>query len=315
MGDCLLFTPKKFMDFNKAYNLLSEKLESWLEALILILPNFVLALLILICFFFLAKGIRALIVKYIPKVSHIDTINQVIATITYVVVICVGLFIALDVLQLDTAVTSVLASAGIIGLALAFAFQDIAANFIAGIILSFRRPFEKGHIIESQDYMGVVQSINLRTTTIHTFTGQKVMIPNKDVFQNPMTNYTSTHRRRVDLEVGVSYGDDLEKVKKVTIAAVEKLEGISKNDEVSFIYTEFGDSSINFTVRMWAEGTEQPKHLKLKSDAIMAIKSAFDENDIMIPFPIRTLDFGIKGGEKLSELMDLNGIGKKDNPV
>lgn len=303
------------MDFHKAYNLLSEKLESWLESLILILPNFVLALLILICFFFLAKGIRALIVKYIPKVSHIDTINQVIATITYVVVICVGLFIALDVLQLDTAVTSVLASAGIIGLALAFAFQDIAANFIAGIILSFRRPFEKGHIIKSQDYMGVVQNINLRTTVIHTFTGQKVMIPNKDVFQNPMTNYTSTHRRRVDLDVGVSYGDDLEKVKKVVIAAVENLEGISKNDDVSFIYTGFGDSSINFTIRIWAAGTEQPQHLKLKSDAIMAIKSAFDENDIMIPFPIRTLDFGIKGGEKLSEILNLNGFAKKDNPA
>lgn len=303
------------MDINEAYNLLSDKLESWLQALILILPNFVLAALILTCFYFLAKGIKALILKFIPKVSHIETINRLIATIIYVAIICVGLFIALSVLQLDKAVTSILAGAGIIGLALGFAFQDIAANFIAGIMLSFRRPFEKGHIIESQDYMGVVQRITLRTTIIHTFTGQKVMIPNKDVFQNPMTNYTSTHRRRVDLDVGVSYGDDLEKVKKVTIAAVENLEGISKNDDVSFIYTGFGDSSINFTIRIWAAGTEQPQHLKLKSDAIMAIKSAFDENDIMIPFPIRTLDFGIKGGEKLSEILNLNGFAKKDNPA
>ena len=119
----------------------------------------------------------------------------------------------LSILQLDKAVTSILAGAGIIGLALAFAFQDIAANFISGIFISFRKPIKLGDVVKINDYMGKVEQINLRDTIILTFQGQMVIIPNKDVFQSPIENYSLLGRRRLDLVVGVSYGDDLEKVK------------------------------------------------------------------------------------------------------
>ncbi len=299
------------MDISNAYKLLSSKLEDWLEQLILILPNFIVSILIVIAFYFFARILRSIFYRLIQRVSHIETINRLIGTILFYIVLGIGVFIALSVLNLNRAVTSILAGAGIIGLALGFAFQDIAANFISGVMLSFKRPFERGHIIESQDFMGVVESINLRTTILNAFTGQRIMIPNKDIFQNPMTNYTVNNRRRVDLEVGVSYGDDLEKVKQITIDAVRSLEGLNEDEKVTLFYTGFGDSSINFTVRLWGKSTDQPSYLKLKSDAIMAIKAAYDNNDIMIPFPIRTLDFGIKGGEKLSEVISMNNFKSK----
>ena len=126
-----------------------------------------------------------------------------------------------------------LAGLGIIGLALGFAFQEIAANFISGIILSINKPFTIGDIVEVDGNFGVVESVSLRTTNIRTFQGQKVMIPNKTIFQNAITNFTENGKRRVDLEVGISYGDDLEKVQGVTLAAVNSLTKVLANNLAS----------------------------------------------------------------------------------
>ena len=135
----------------------------------------------------------------------------------------------------------------------------------------------------------------------------------KTLFQDVVENYTNTRDRRVDLSVGVSYGDDLEKVKEITIEAIRGVKSIIRPNDITLFYNEFGDSSINFMVRFWAKSARQPDFLQAQSDAIMAIKKAYDDNDITIPFPIRTLDFGIKGGEKLSEMKIQSANGMHDN--
>ncbi len=288
-------------DLNKAVGIIFDKLDGWLQSLVAMLPNAIVAVLIIIVFFILAKFLRTLSRRLMNRFSDRETINKLFSTFIHLFVIITGLIIALNVLHLDQTVTSLLAGAGIIGLALGFAFQDISANFIAGIIMAFRKPIRVGDIISSQDYTGIVDKIDLRVTIIRTFQGLHVIIPNKDVFQSPVTNFTRTNERRIDLSVGVSYGDDLEKVKKVTLEAVQKLPDIMPDKEVKLYFSEFADSSINFTIMVWIQFSSQPAYLKMKSDVIMAIKKAFDDNDITIPFPIRTLDFGIKGGEKLSQ--------------
>ncbi|GGB65213.1 mechanosensitive ion channel protein MscS [Flavobacterium suaedae] len=292
------------MDFNigSISELITEKLAGWTEALIKILPNLVLAVIITVIGFFIGKWIKKLSLKFISKISHNITLNNLFSTIIYFVFIGVVLFTALSVLQLDKAVTTALAGAGILGLALAFAFQDIATNFMSGIFISFRKPIKVGDIVVIKDYMGKVVEVNLRDTIISTFGGQTVIIPNKEVFQNPIENYSYQNRRRFDLAVGVSYGEDLERVRQITLDAVKDIKELSKTEETTFFFEEFGDSSINFSIRMWVNSPEQLTYKKVGSEAIIAIKKAYDANDIMIPFPIRTLDFGIKGGEKLSEM-------------
>lgn len=289
------------MDLNKAYQLISQKLQTWLHDFIRLLPNILLAAIVLAVGFFLAKTIKNLAAKLFRKISRNRTLDGLFTSVVYIFFLGVTIFIALSILQLDKAVTSILAGAGIIGLALAFAFQDIAANFISGIFLSFRRPLHIGDIVKIKDYMGKVEAINLRDTTIRTFQGQMVIIPNKDVFQNPIENYTLLGKRRIDLTIGVSYGDDLEKVKDITLDAVKDIKDLSKEDEVTMFYTEFGDSSINFFIRLWVNCPDQPVYLRVGSEAITRIKKAYDENNIMIPFPTRTLDFGVKGGTPLNE--------------
>lgn len=290
------------MDINYIIALISDKLVSWVEAIIRLLPNLILAAVVLALGIFIAKYIRKLTHKLISKVSTNLTLNNLFSTIVFFTVIGIVLFTVLSILQLDKAVTSILAGAGIIGLGLAFAFQDIAANFISGIFISFRKPIRVGDIVEIGDYMGKIQEVNLRDTVIETFSGQTVIIPNKDVFQNPIENYSTIQKRRFDLAVGVSYGDDLDKVQQITYDAVKDIEGLSKVDKVNVFFTEFGDSSINLSVRMWINSPDQPLYNHVGSEAIKRIKMAYDANDIMIPFPIRTLDFGIKGGTTLTEM-------------
>lgn len=286
-----------------AYKLVSEKIENWLELLITMLPNMVVAIVVIIVFYLIAKGVRNLSGNLLNRAFNNKSLNELMQNIIYIAIIIVGMFVALGVLDLDKTVTSLLAGVGVIGLALGFAFQDTAANFVAGVFLAVRSPIEIGDIVKSVDVMGKVHRINLRATEVRTFQGAHVVIPNKDVFQNPLFNFSQSGKRRIDLDCGVSYGGDLDKVKKVTVEAIENTEGVDKDMGVTFFYKEFGGSSINFQVRAWSGDISQPGFLTTQSNMIINIKKAFDANDIMIPFPIRTLDFGIKGGEKLSEML------------
>ncbi len=301
------------ISISEGYSLLVKKLQGWLNAAIEMLPNFLLALIILIAFFVIGKLVRKAVSQLLHKVTDNDTIIDLLETIVGVVVISIGVFIALGVLQLQGAVTSLLAGAGIIGLALGFAFQDIAANFMSGIILSIRHPFGIGDMIEFQDYYGYVHKINLRCTIVRTTQGQLVYIPNKEVFNNAFTNYTWNKERRIDLECGVSYGDDLVKVKKIAVEAIKALEEVKDDRPVQLVYKEFGDSSINFDLRFWVPFTKNFDYKGPKSKAIIALKKTFDENDIDIPWPIRSVEFGVKDGKNLGHIFSEQIADYKEN--
>ncbi|MER3329885.1 MAG: mechanosensitive ion channel family protein [Candidatus Kapaibacterium sp.] len=289
---------------SNAFNIIYNKVNGWWESTVSMFPNFVVAMIVLIVFFIVAKYLKHWLKKFFQKFYGPSAAINLFSNILYLSVLTAGLFVALDILDLDKTVTSMLAGLGIIGLALGFAFQEIAANFISGVILSLNKPFTIGDIIQVNDMVGTVEFLSIRTTDIRTFQGQKVMIPNKIIFQNSITNFTENGKRRVDLEVGISYGDDLEKVQKVTLDAVNSLDDILKDEEVQFYFTGYGDSSINFVVMFWTEyKIKHSEYLEAQHRAIMAINKAFNSNDITIPFPIRTLDFGIKGGEKLSSVI------------
>ncbi|MET4083116.1 small conductance mechanosensitive channel [Pedobacter sp. UYP30] len=289
-------------NINDSTKLITDKLSLWLKELIKLLPNILLAVVVTVIGFFVAKYIHKLATKLIGKLSNNHTLNSLFSSIIYIFFLGIVIFIALSILQLDKAITTILGGAGLLGLAFAFAFQDIAANFMSGIFISFRRPIRIGNIVKIKDFMGKIESINLRDTTIRTFQGQMVIIPNKEVFQNPIENFSMLGKRRFDLSVGVSYGEDLERVMQITMDAVKDIEGLVKGEKTTMFFNEFADSSINYTIRFWVNSLEQPEYLKVGSDAIIKIKKAYDANDIMIPYPIRTLDFGIKGGQTLSEM-------------
>lgn len=286
-----------------ALDMVQNRMAAWMEAMVDIFPELLLAALIVVVFWLIARVVRYASKSVLRRFFASRSLQRLFTGALYGIILLIGIFAALSILQLDKAVTSLLAGAGIIGLALGFAFQDIASNFIAGVLIAAQRPLAVGDLVETSGEIGVVKRIDLRTTQLRNLQGLQVIIPNKDIFQNNLINFTRNGTRRVDVNVGVSYGDDLEHVKNVAIKAVSALEVVLPENDVELFYQNFGDSSIDFQIRFWIAADSNKQYQSARSQAIMAIKKAFDKEDISIPFPIRTMDFGIKGGSRLDEVM------------
>lgn len=287
-----------------------EKVGGWVEGFVAMLPNLVVAVVVVMLFALLARLGHSLAHRALVRVGRASPATALLARVAQFAILVAGVLVALSVLQLDKVVTSLLAGAGIIGLAAGFAFQDLGANFVSGVALSMRSryPFEVGDLIETNDVLGTAEQIYLRTTVIRTLDGQAVVIPNKKIFEEKLMNYSGDPYRRVDVSCGISYGEDLREVKRVVTAAIEAMEGRLAHRSVEFFWTGYGGSSIDFVVRFWIPFRKQPEYLEATSEAIMRIKEAFREHDITIPFPIRTLDFGIKGGEALREMLPTGSV-------
>jgi small conductance mechanosensitive channel len=291
------------VELGKTWQLLLGKLQGWVNDLVLILPNFVGALLVMVLFVLAARLLRRGLLRLLKRLSGRSALVDLGGTLVNVAVISVGLVVSLEILHLEKTVMSVLAGVGVIGLALGFAFQDIAANFMSGVLILIRRPLRVGDLIKTGAYFGYVKAINLRNTVLTSLSGETVLIPNKSVYQSALINYSFTDERRVDVAVGVSYGDDLLKARALAIEAVEALELRDAARDVELFYTGFDASAIGFQLRFWIATPDESAYLNARSAAIIAIKRAFDEGAITIPFPIRTLDFGIRGGVTLAEML------------
>lgn len=305
------------IEINKYFSLLIRKIDLWVRQLVFMLPNLLIATIVLVLTFVAARFIQRTTEKILPRFSHSVALNNLVSSLVYTTSLLVGFFFVLNILQLDKTVTSLLAGVGIIGLALGFAFQDIAANLISGVIIAVRKPFGVGDVIESNESFGTIERINLRTIDIRRVTGELVKVPNRKVFESTMIIYTHYGIRRVDVNVGVSYAEDLEQVQQVITGAMTGIKGMVESKAVEVVYEEFGESSIDCKVRFWVNYHRQFDYVFARSEAIIKIKKAFDEHNIQIPFPIRTLDFGIKDGERLRDhllvLRDNNGKANKED--
>mgnify|MGYP001378823503 FL=1 len=294
----------KALQLDTFWQLINEKLERWVEASIKHLPNIAVAIFIAMAFGLLAKIVGNLAHRVLSRTFDSTQIVGLLTSIIKVAIATAGIFIALDFIGLRGTVTSLLAGAGIVGLAIGFAFQDITENLIAGIAMGVRKPFQIGDVIEAEGVFGNVEAINLRNTHVMTFFGQREIIPNKILFRNILTNYSVNGHRRIEVPVGISYADDPQQAAEVLTEAVNEFDFVIRKDEPGVWAESFGDSSINLLVWFWIEYPGEPGFLAARHQVIVAIQRALSDANILIPFPIRTLDFGAKGGEKLNAMLN-----------
>ena len=294
----------EFPKLDEVFNLINGKLQTWLEGGIKHLPNMVVAVIIAIAFGLLAKGAGSALRRVLRRAFESRQIADLLTAIAKSFITVAGIFIALDFVGLQGTVTSLLAGAGIVGLAIGFAFQDLTENFIAGIAMGIRKPFEIGDVIEADDVFGNVRSINLRNTLVETFHGQLEIIPNKILFRNILTNYSALGYRRIEVPVGISYADDPEKARDVIVEAINQREYVIRKDETDVYASSFGDSSVNLLVWFWINYPGDHSFMSVRHDAVVTVRKALADNDILIPFPIRTLDFDAKGGKQLDGMLN-----------
>ncbi len=262
--------------------IVTNKLLAWWVTLIANLPNILLATVVAIGFIFLARFIRKFTSKTIPKLVGRRSINSLFSNVAYMIVVLLGLFITLNILNLNQAVSSLLAGAGIIGLALGFAFQDLTANFISGIYIVIKKPFVVGQTIETNGFIGNIEDIQLRSTTIRTFQGLHLLIPNKDIFQKPLVNYSRSQERRIEFEFAISPDHDLKVVSDLCRNAVNQLEYIVKTKPVEVYYIGFGDNLIKIAIWFWIFNQKPPGFMVARNEAIMNIMGSFSQHKIML---------------------------------
>ncbi len=270
-------------------NIPREKLLSWLEAGISILPNFAMALITLLLFYPFARCAKWGAGKIFFRKTDNLAVKELFKNFVFLLVLMIGVFSALEILNLEKTVTSLLAGAGVVGLALGFAFQEIASNFVSGILITFRKPYKVGDVVEVQNRRGFVKRIDLRTTSIFTSNGLEIIIPNKTMFTDTIINYTSTPERRVELVVGISYNDDLKKVEEVVRKAIETVPEVIQSMPIDFFFLTFNQSSIDFKISFWVRYPGNSDYEKATHHAVVAIKQAFQEHNITIPYPTRNI--------------------------
>ena len=185
-------------------------------------------------------------------------------------------------------VGSALAGLAVAGVAVGLAIQGILENFIAGVILSFRRPFGAGDQIISGEFEGTVEGIDLRVTKLTDYDGETVLIPNRDVYTNPLVNLTGNGRRRSTAMVGIDYRDDHDDARAVLLRAVSAVDGVLSEPAPQVLLTELGDSSVNFEILYWT-GPHIAEVRQVRDRVLSAAKRAVEDAGMTIPWPIRTL--------------------------
>jgi small conductance mechanosensitive channel len=275
--------------------LVYDKIDSWFENFIAMLPNLVVAVIVIVLFYILAKFLRRLTEKLLAKRVSQKSVRSLITKLVALVAIISGIFIALSILDLDKALETIIAGAGVSGLVIGLAMQGTLSNSVSGIHLSFRKLVRIGDWIQTNGFEGEVVAIDLDKFILREADNNTVIIPNKMILENPMKNFGLTSTMRVMINCGVGYESDLDRVKQVAKQAiVDYFDQVEHTDQVEFYYMEFGDSSINFLLRFYYEVENGLQKLVTTSQAIMAIKKAFDKEGINIPFPMRTIQFNNK---------------------
>ncbi len=262
-----------------------EYFDQLLEKVVAELPNVLTAILIFVVSLYVARLLSNLLKKVLTNRNADREVTLLLGQLTRWSIIVIGTITAL---QRFFDVSAFLAGLGILGFTIGFALQEIMQNFVAGIILLIQQPFDVEDFIETEQFMGTVLAINLRTTEMKTTDGRIVIIPNSTILSNPITNYTRADFRRVELPVGVSYDADPSVTRQVVQEAIPNVPGFVGEPEPMVVFHTFGESSIDLSAYFWID-TSKTNPASAKDAAFELIKAGLDKKGIEIPYPITTV--------------------------
>jgi small conductance mechanosensitive channel len=270
------------LNFEHLVEILLKKLTLWLEDGVAMLPNIVIAILVTTLFFLLGRMAQKVVRHALNRISANRTITSLVSGAVQIMVTGLGVFMALGVLNLDKAVASLLAGVGVLGLAIGFAFQEIASNFISGIFIAIIKPFNLGDVVEVKGTSGTVDDISLRTTSLLTDDGQQVDIPNKDMFTSQLKNYTSNRKQRITISFHISYKSDFVKARDIATLATKALNEKFPSPKSEVFFSACADLGAKLTVYYWVPVPTPYSSMQLTNDLIVTIKNGLQQNQIIV---------------------------------
>ena len=262
-------------------------IERFIEGFFAALPKLGVAVVVFLLLWGVAAGIRSLIHRVTPGPRD-SNIGIVLGRLAYAATLAFAVFVALTIVVPSLSFGSLVAGLGIGSVAIGFAFQDIFQNLLAGILILLREPFRVGDEITSGEFTGTVEAIETRATFIKTYDGRRIIVPNSKIYTEPVSVITAYDMIRSEYDVGIGYGDDVDRAKRIALKAVRGVEGVLADPAPDVLTWELAGSSVNLRVRWWSDPTRAGV-VRLRDRVLRAVYGALSAAGVDLPFPTQVV--------------------------
>lgn len=268
-----------------------EKLQGMLDRAVALLPNLLLATAVFTIFLLIARAARRLGEKLASRARKHNNLGLVLGGLFYWGLVLLAALVSLSIVVPSFRAGNLIELLGVGTVAIGFAFRDVLQNFFAGILILLTEPFRLGDQIVVAGHEGTVKAIHTRATTIRTYDGRRVVIPNTKLFTEAVVVNTALEKRRTSYDVGIGVGDDIGAARAVILAALREVEGVLRDPPPQVLVVDLADFSVKLRVWWWTEPPQQINVLEVQSRVLEAIKSALLSAGIDLPFPTHQILF------------------------
>ncbi len=273
------------MDFSIAWQKINQMGRSFMA----LLPNLIFGLVVFIGFIFLARGVKALVERVVASRQTSQSLKLLLGRLSYVAALILGILVTVTIVVPSFTPASLLSALGVGGVAIGFAFKDIFQNFLAGILLLVTEPFKLNDQITYKDFEGTVEEIQTRATTIKTYDGRRVVIPNAELFINAVTVNTAYDKRRLQYDIGIGYSDDIAQARQLMLEAMRGVDGVLADPAPEALVVDLAGSSVNLRARWWINPPRRADVMDAQDRVLEAIKNTLTAHGIDLPFPTQQI--------------------------
>lgn len=253
-------------------------------------PLLLVGMLVLLLSLAISRLVGRLTESFIAPTTDSELLRNVVRKAVTLIVIVVGLYLALRITGLTRIALTVISGTGLLGLALGFAFRDIAENYLASLLLSIQRPFRLGDVVEVDGHTGIVRKVTSRGTLLIDFDGNHIQIANATVYKNTIKNFTANPLTRIHFSLGIGYDDTISHAQEVTRQVLSSHPAVLVDPEPLVLVHELGSSTVNLRVYFWINATEHSM-LKVKSSTIRLVTRALTDAGVSMPDEAREVIF------------------------
>jgi small conductance mechanosensitive channel len=273
------------MDFSIAWKQINQMGRDFIA----LLPNLVFGLLVFVAFLFAARAVRSLVERLTQRRQQSASLKILLSRLAYVATLILGILVTVTIVVPSFTPASLVSALGVGGVAIGFAFKDIFQNFLAGILLLLTEPFKIDDQITYKSFEGTVESIQTRATTIKTYDGRRVVIPNAELFINAVTVNTAYDKRRLQYDVGIGYGDDIATARQLVVEAMRSVEGVLADPAPDVLVVDLAGSSVNLRARWWINPPRRADIMDAQDRILEAIKNTLTAHGIDLPYPTQQI--------------------------
>lgn len=267
-------------NFTPALNQLQRTWEGFVSAT----PGIVLGACIFLIFYFVSKAAAASVQRVSYRYRRQRSLGLVLGRLAQWSILLIGLLVTAVIIFPNFTPARLIEFLGIGSVAIGFAFRDILQNFLAGILLLLTEPFRIGDQIITGSYEGTVEDIQTRATTIRTYDGRRVVIPNADLFVGTVTVNTANSQRRLEYVLGVSYAADIDRAKRLIFDALDECSTVLDDPKPEVLVADYAPSTVNLRIRWWIEPPRRRDALDSQDEVLMAVRKKLDAEGIELPY-------------------------------